>query len=80
MNNPSAYELLVRIDENVERIDHVLFGNGRPGLLEDFVTLKSEVASLTKTTPSKKEKTTAIIALVGTFVTAVGGVVVALVS
>ena len=80
MEELTDHDRIIRIDEKVDQVVKILLGNGQPGLYHDFIQLKQVVEDISRIAPSKKERTTAIIALVGTFITAVGGVFVALVS
>ena len=80
MEELTDHDRIIRIDEKVDQVVKILLGNGQPGLYHDFIQLKQVVSDLNEVAPTKKERTTAIVALVGTFITALGGVVVAIVG
>lgn len=70
-------EKIAVIFDRTERIEKEIFGNGRPGIVADLSTLKTEVADLQKRAPTTREKQAGWAAILIAVITAVGGVLAA---
>lgn len=74
------HDLLVETHTLVKEVHRAVYGNGRPGLIEDVAVLEALVLDVDARAPSRKEKAVAWVAIATALITTIGSVAVALVS